>query len=114
MKARHVFARPPIITAREAKIAMQDGAVIIDVRGAREYNRAHIPGALHIPLSELASRAEEIPEDIPVITFCTGGLLSGGAANLLIELGFTASNMARGLIEWRSVGGPLESSGGPE
>ena len=76
--------------------------------GKEQFLQAHIPGAVHIPLSELEARALELPEDRTIVTFCTGGLISTGAANLLTELGFTAVNLARGLIEWRAAGGALE------
>ena len=49
----------------------------------------------------------ELPDDRTLITLCTGGLRSAGAANLLAEHGFDAVNMSRGLIDWRSAGGPL-------
>lgn len=49
----------------------------------------------------------ELPEDRLLITFCTSGLRSTGAANLLVENGFEAVDMSRGLIDWRSAGGPL-------
>ncbi|GEP32699.1 hypothetical protein NSZ01_04670 [Nocardioides szechwanensis] len=54
-------------------------------------------------------RCEELAEDRLLITFCTGGLRSAGAANLLVEQGFEAVNMSRGLIDWRAAGGDLES-----
>ena len=108
MSTRHFFRRPITVTAGEAARLLGEGAVLLDVRGEREFRRAHIPGAVHIPLSELEARALELPEDRTIVTFCTGGLISTGAANLLTELGFTAVNLARGLIEWRAAGGALE------
>lgn len=68
------------------------------------------PGAVHVPLAELSARALELPDDRLLITFCTGGLLSSGAANMLIELGFDAASMSRGLIAWRAHGGALDKA----
>jgi len=107
MSIRHFLHRPPTVTAAEAIRLAADGAVIVDVRRDFEWRRHHIPGAIHIPLDELPDRCVELPEDRLLITFCTGGLRSAGAANLLAENGFDATNMARGLIDWRAAGGPL-------
>lgn len=109
MSLRHYLHRPPAITAAEAVRRVADGALIVDVRREFEWNRAHIPDAVHLPLEVLADRCLELPDDRLLITFCTGGIRSAGAANLLVENGFDAVNMIRGLIDWRAIGGPLTS-----
>lgn len=108
MSIRHFFRRPESVSAADAMLLIEAGALVVDVRGEREWRRQHIPGARHIPLDELEAHAEDLPEDRVLITFCTGGLLSSGAANLLTELGFTAVSMSRGLIDWRAASGALE------
>lgn len=107
MSIRHFLRRPPSLTAVEAVGLAAEGAVIVDVRRDFEWRRHHIPGSVHIPLDELPERCIELPDDRLLITFCTGGLRSAGAANLLVEAGFDAANMSRGLIDWRAIGGPL-------
>lgn len=109
MSLRHYLRRPPAVTAEQAIRLVADGALVVDVRRTFEWNRAHIPGAVHLPLEELLDRCSELPEDRLLITFCTGGLRSAGAANLLTENGFTAVNLTRGLIDWRAAGGDLTS-----
>ncbi len=110
MSVRHFFRRPRSVSATESIALIESGALVVDVRGTREWSRHHIPGSVNIPLDQLQTRAIDIPDDRTLITFCTGGLLSSGAANLLTELGFDAVNMSRGLIEWRAAGGALESA----
>ncbi|MGW0182865.1 rhodanese-like domain-containing protein [Nocardia sp. NPDC003345] len=107
MKFRHYLHRPPAVTAAEAVRLVAEGALVVDVRREFEWKRVHIPGAVHMPLEVLPQRCLELPEDRLLIAFCTGGLRSAGAANLLVENGFDAVNMSRGLIEWRAAGGPL-------
>lgn len=107
MSLRHYFRRPPAVSAAEAIRLVADGALVVDVRRAVEWNRTHIPDAVHMPLEVLPERCLELPEDRLLITFCTGGIRSAGAANLLVENGFEAVNMSRGLIDWRAAGGPL-------
>lgn len=105
--ARHFFRRPRAVSAAAAREFVLAGALIVDVRRAENWRRHHIPGSVLIPLAQLERRLEELPEDRLLITFCTGGLLSSGAANLLAEFGYDAVNMARGLIDWRATGGDL-------
>lgn len=48
-----------------------EGALFVDVRGQDEYETAHIPGALSIPLAQLGSRYGELPRQAEVLTYCT-------------------------------------------
>ena len=45
--------------------------VLIDVRAADNYTFAHIPGAMHIPLSFIEQEAPYLPKDKPIVTYCT-------------------------------------------
>ncbi|MBN9734820.1 MULTISPECIES: rhodanese-like domain-containing protein [unclassified Pseudonocardia] len=107
MNLRHHLRRAPAVDAADAVRLVADGALVVDVRRAFEWKRQHIPDAVHMPLEVLPERCVELPDDRLLITFCTGGLRSAGAANLLRENGFDAVNMTRGLIGWRAAGGAL-------
>jgi len=107
MSLRHYLRRPPAISAAEAVRLAAEGALIVDVRREFEWKRVHIPSAVHVPLELLPEECLNLPDDRLLITFCTGGLRSAGAANLLVENGFDAVNMSGGLIQWRAAGGPL-------
>jgi hypothetical protein len=48
-----------------------DEVMVIDVRGGLSTADEPIPGALRIPLSELAARHKEIPRDRDIVLFCT-------------------------------------------
>ncbi|MFF8883745.1 MBL fold metallo-hydrolase [Streptomyces flaveolus] len=76
--------------------------VVVDVRtcGEREAN-GFIPEALHIPLSELPSRAAELPADRPLVLHCAGGHRSSIAASLLRHRGFgDVSDILGGWAAW--------------
>ena len=107
MKIRHYLQRPPALSAAAAVDLVARGALVVDVRRDFEWRRVHIPGAVHLPLEVLPQRCIELPDDRLLIAFCTGGLRSAGAANLLVENGFDAKNMTGGLIGWRAAGGAL-------
>jgi hypothetical protein len=60
------------IPAAEAREALAKGtAVLVDVRAKATYDASHAQGALSIPLTELDSRAAELPKDKLVIAYCT-------------------------------------------
>lgn len=61
---------------------------LIDVRDAEDYAVAHVAGAVHIPLAELAKRGREIPADKTPVTICgKGGGRSAEGAGLLRNAG---------------------------
>jgi len=107
MRIRHYLHRPPAVSAAEAVGLVAGGALVVDVRREFEWNRVHIAGAVHMPLEVLPHRCVDLPDDRLLIAFCTGGIRSAGAANLLVESGFEAVNMTGGLVQWRAAGGPL-------
>jgi rhodanese-related sulfurtransferase len=107
---RHHLRRSPGVPADEAVRLAAAGALVVDVRRTFEWNRTHVPGSVHLPLEDLLERCGDLPDDRLLLTFCTGGLRSAGAANLLREEGFEALNVIRGLVGWRAAGGPLRTS----
>lgn len=60
--------------------------VVLDVRRADEYQASHIDGAVNIPLHEVLSRMDEVPEG-PVWVHCGSGYRAGVAASLLQRAG---------------------------
>ena len=60
------------ISVVEARERLDNGtAVIVDVRSAEEYAEAHIANAHSMPLNELQSRYQELPQNTEIITYCT-------------------------------------------
>ncbi|WP_232835664.1 MBL fold metallo-hydrolase [Actinocorallia populi] len=60
--------------------------VVLDVRRNDEWERSHLPGAVHIPLHELLSRVEEVPEG-EVWVHCASGYRSAIAGSFLTAAG---------------------------
>ena len=89
----------------------QDNAtcVLVDVREVDEFAEGHIPGAVNIPLTDLADRYQELPVDEAVVLVCSSGVRSEMGALFLNEVGFTnLYNLAGGIIDWMNRGLPLE------
>jgi rhodanese-related sulfurtransferase len=83
--------------------------VVLDVRPALEYEAGHIPGALSIPLDDLAERLDELPQDLEIVAYCRGAycIFSHDAVRLLRAYGRRAVRLADGIIEWHAAGEPL-------
>jgi hydroxyacylglutathione hydrolase len=63
-----------------------DGRVVLDVRRRLEWQEGHLPGAIHIPLAELADRAGELPPG-EIWVHCQSGYRSMVAASMLAARG---------------------------
>jgi len=86
--------------------------VLVDVRPRVEYERAHLPHALSMPLSELSARLHELPLDLEIVTYCRGPfcLFADEALALLRANGYKAFKSIDGTNEWAAAGLPLQTS----
>ena len=90
-------------------VAYESGATVLDVRNPDEYENAHVPGAVLIPLPELAARQDEIPEADLLYVICAAGGRSLTAANALAGAGYNAVSVAGGTNGWIDRGGETVS-----
>ncbi|MBI4742334.1 MAG: metalloregulator ArsR/SmtB family transcription factor [Betaproteobacteria bacterium] len=110
-----MFAAPERLTPESRRSLWErarDGEVIvIDVRPEAEYRVGHLPFARSMPLHELEMRLAELPADKQIVAYCRGPfcLMSGEAATLLRQRGFSAQKIADGVPEWLAAGLSLES-----
>jgi rhodanese-related sulfurtransferase len=87
-------------------------AELVDVREPYEWDAGRIPGARHMELERLASRAGELPRDRPVIFQCRLGVRSMMAAQAFRRAGYDAWSMAGGIQAWHDAGLPFEPDDG--
>ena len=82
---------------------------LLDVRPGVEYRAGHVPGAINIPVDELAERLDELPADVEVIAYCRGPycVFAHDAVRLLRAHGRRARRLRDGVVEWRAAGQPL-------
>lgn len=100
----------PIPANELLKRMQQKRMTIIDVRPPEEYAAGHVPGALNIPVDELAKRWKELPPSHEIVTYCRGPycVLAYEAVAKLRRKGFKARRMEKGFPEWRQAGLPVE------
>ena len=79
----------------------------VNVRYDEEYEDSHIPGSIHLPITELRTgHAAKLAKDGKYVTICLSGKRSAVATFLLKQRGYNAVSMKDGLGSWN---GPLES-----
>ena len=84
-----------------ADVLASDDAQIVDIRGEGELEAGMLPGARHIPLAQLVSRAGELDPARPVLLYCAGGWRSSVGASLLRHRGFSdVSDVLGGYGAW--------------
>lgn len=83
------------------------GATVVDVREPMEYAAGHVPGAVLVPMGELASRMGELPREETVYVICAVGSRSATAAEALVGAGLDAVNVEGGTQAWRAAGYPV-------
>jgi glyoxylase-like metal-dependent hydrolase (beta-lactamase superfamily II)/rhodanese-related sulfurtransferase len=103
---------PPVaevdVDGLQERLAAGDGAVVLDVREADEYEEGHVPGAINLPQAELASRLEELPRDRTVYAICQAGFRSLRSAQFLRQMGFQdIVSVKGGTGAWVEAGKPV-------
>ena len=91
-----------------------DDAVLLDVREQDEWDAGHAPGAVHIPLSDLPARLDELPDTdaATLAVTCRAGGRSARAVAWLSQQGFDVANVDGGMKAWEAAGKPLTADSG--
>lgn len=98
------------VSARELARRMRAGDVtIIDVRPSEEYEAAHIPGALSVPIEQLKRGRATLPKTREIVAYCRGRycVYAVEAVTLLRKRGYRARRLGDGLPGWRHSGRPV-------
>jgi rhodanese-related sulfurtransferase len=89
-----------------------DDAYLLDVREQDEWVAGHAPGAVHIPMTQIQARVDEVPSDQPVYVVCRVGGRSLQVAAWLNRLGREAVNVGGGMQAWEAHKLPMVSETG--
>lgn len=100
------FLKGPDINAGVAAFKQTAQAVLLDVRTPGEYREGRIPGAVNLPLQQIASVEKKVADkETPLFVYCLSGARSGQAAARLKAMGYTQVRNIGGINGYR---GPLE------
>ena len=88
--------------------AISHGAYVLDVREQEEYDEAHVPGVVLIPLGELEQRINEVEDGSRVFVICRSGARSLKGADILEANGIDCVSVAGGTMGWIASGRATE------
>ncbi|GAB2489889.1 hypothetical protein GCM10027030_24980 [Luteococcus sediminum] len=100
------------ISVDEALNLLAQGGVLVDVRGLKEYEGGHVPGARLVDVRALAENVMDAvyegdpfaEPDKTIVLICDTGLRSGHAVKVVRDQGFTCEFVDGGLVAWRDAG----------
>lgn len=102
--------------------AQAKGAQVVDVRTAGEYQLAHVPGAINVPVDQVQSTAASWDRNGTFVVYCQTGGRSTEAVKVLESMGFThILHFDKGMNAWTGAtdkgqptsGGTIPVSGKP-
>jgi rhodanese-related sulfurtransferase len=94
----------------ELEAALQAGARLVDVREPDEYDEAHVPGAMLVPLATVPDALHHFSSDQTTYVICKSGGRSMRACEFLDDQGHSVVNVAGGTMAW-IVSGRATASG---
>ncbi len=104
----------PLLTTTAQDLPEQLPGTLLDVRADDEWAAGHAPGAVHVPLAELAQRFGELDLDGPLHVVCRSGGRSAQAVAWLGQNGVDAVNVDGGMGAWAEAGRPMVSEDGQD
>ena len=103
---RRMSGMTDVGTMQATRLLNSEKAIALDLRETREFVEGKVPGAVHIPLSQLKARIGELEKakERPVIAYCARGQRSRSAGTTLHGAGFTKLyNLAGGHKAWKDA-----------
>lgn len=92
------------------KLMAAEGALVIDVREPKEFEVEHLAGAKNIPIRQLTSLIDTLPNetDAPILIYCRTGHRGAIGLAVLRMLGYTnVRSISGGLEAWKAAGLPI-------
>ena len=91
----------PQVTVAELNALLVQGAIgsLVDVRGADEFERGHLPGAINLPVDELRGRLSEVPSG-RIAVYCQVGMRGYLATRILMADNREVVNLSGGYHAW--------------
>ncbi len=85
----------------------QVNALVVDLRGKADYDKAHVPGSRHVNASEVEDRAKDLAKRRPLVLVCANGQASAAKARALRQAGVEdVSALKGGIRSWLDSGQP--------
>ena len=84
------------------ELDLKKGIVILDVRTDKEFAQGHVPGAVHVPLTDIGEKVKKLKKDKDIVVFCQNGNRSIWAIKRLMGMGYkNLYNLKGGYRAWK-------------
>ncbi|MBO8172481.1 MAG: metalloregulator ArsR/SmtB family transcription factor [Bacillaceae bacterium] len=85
---------------------------LMDVRPRDEYEAAHLPHAVSVPIDELEKHLSHLPKDQEIVVYCRGKqcVYAVQAVRQLRKKGYQAYRLEEGIQEWKYRNRPIETN----
>lgn len=100
----------PVLSVAElrARIERSDPLVVLDVRQDEEWQRGHIPGALHVEVGRLPADGTALPAGRPIAVHCGHAPRAATALSVLERQGRTGLHLVQGGFgAWEAAAFPI-------
>ncbi|MCI9127597.1 MAG: rhodanese-like domain-containing protein [Eubacterium sp.] len=88
------------ISMEEArKLALEEGYIVVDLRGTQDYYKSHIDNAINIPSADVSQILEFGKKEYTWILYCRRGSFSFKLASELSDYGYKALAVVGGYRE---------------
>jgi len=85
------------------ELRKSDSTQVLDVRKATEYAEGHVPNAINIAHTRLASRLSDLPKDKTLLVHCGSGLRASYSVSLLKKNGFDVAWIDDLFANWENI-----------
>jgi rhodanese-related sulfurtransferase len=102
--------RETTVDVVKSRLDRGDKFILVDVREESEYQKDHLPGAIHLGKGVIERDIEQkVPDtNAELVLYCGGGFRSALAADNIQKMGYTkVISMDGGIRGWRDKGYPL-------
>ncbi len=99
-----ILSRLGIKQLSPKELDQKKGFVILDIRTNKEYEQGHIPGSVHVQLSEIGDKVKKLKKDKELLVYCQNGNRSIWAIKRLMGMGYkNLYNLKGGFNAWKRI-----------
>ncbi|NII12326.1 rhodanese-like domain-containing protein [Oleiagrimonas sp. C23AA] len=107
----HMLRKDKSLTpAQLTQLINRENALVIDISPLGDYEKAHIPGAKHVAMSQFDPENKELAKvkDMPVVVVCKTGQTAAKATQRLVKAGFQrVYRLNNGMMSWKQADLPV-------